>query len=112
LDPVIEYPHNAGLAAECKFPDHSPGISVTGGYVYRGKKRHSLRGVYVYADFATGTVWGLRSEKGQVTKHGELVKPNPLHAIASFAEDREGELYALIFDGKIYELTEAQPTAK
>jgi glucose/arabinose dehydrogenase len=112
LDPVIEYPHNAGLAAECKFPDHSPGLSVTGGYVYRGKKLPSLRGVYVYADFATGTVWGLRAEKGQVTKHGELVKPNPLHAIASFAEDREGELYVLIFDGKIYELTEVQPTAK
>jgi len=108
LDPVIEYPHNRGLSAECKFPDHTPGISVTGGYVYRGKKLPSLRGVYVYADFSMGTVWGLRYENGQVTTHGELVKPNPLHAIASFAEDRDGELYALFFDGKIYEFIMAK----
>ena len=108
LDPVIEYPHNTGLSAECKFPDHSPGISVTGGYVYRGKRIPTLRGVYVYADFGMGTVWGLRYENGQVTTHGQLVKPDPAHAIASFGEDGNGELYVLIFDGKIYELVESE----
>jgi glucose/arabinose dehydrogenase len=108
LDPVIEYPHTPELSNECKFPDHSPGISVTGGYVYRGKKLPSLRGVYIYADFGMGTVWGLRYENGVVISHGQLVKPNPLRAIASFAEDRAGEIYALIFDGKIYELVEPQ----
>jgi glucose/arabinose dehydrogenase len=107
IDPVIEYPHNAGLSAECKFPDHSPGVCITGGYVYRGKKIPALRGVYIYADFIMGTVWGLRYENGQVTTHGQLIKPNPLHAIASFAEDGEGELYAVVFDGKIYDLVEA-----
>ena len=65
-------------------------------------------GVYVYADFSMGTVWGLRYENNQVTTHGELVKPNPLHPIASFAEDRDGELYALFFDGKIYEFVMAK----
>jgi glucose/arabinose dehydrogenase len=107
IDPIIEYPHNASMSAECKFPDHSPGISITGGYVYRGKKLPALRGVYVYADFGMGTVWGLRYENGQMIAHGQLVKPNPLHAISSFAEDAEGELYAVIFDGKIYELVPA-----
>jgi len=102
VDPVIEYPHNAGLASECKFPDHSPGISITGGYVYGGKKLPSLSGEYLYADLGMGTGWGLRYENGQVTAHGQLVKPDPLHAISSFAEDRAGELYAVIFDGKIY----------
>ena len=106
IDPVIEYPHTATLAAECKFPDHSPGVSVTGGYVYRGKKLPSLRGVYVYADYQMGSIWGLRYENGQLTAHGTLVKGNPSRTIPSFAEDREGELYVLSFDGRIYEFTE------
>lgn len=106
LDPVIEYPHNPGLSAECKFPDHSPGVSIDGGYVYRGKKIPSLRGVYTYADYGMGTVWGLRYDKGQVTAHGTLVPGNPSRNPVSFAEDRDGELYLLCFDGNIYALTE------
>ena len=77
IDPIIEYPHNAGLSGDCKFPDHSPGLSVTGGYVYRGKKLPALRGVYVYADFNMGTVWGLRYKEGQLTAHGKLGKRKP-----------------------------------
>ncbi len=57
-----------------------------------------------------GTVWGLRYENEAVTVHGKLVKENPTRQIASFAEDKEGELYALAFDGKIYQL--AEPTQK
>jgi len=106
IDPVIEYPHKADLAAECKFPDHGIGISITGGYVYRGKQNSALRGVYVYADYQMGTIWGLRYEKDQITARGELSKPNPTRTIASFAEDRDGELYVLSFDGKIYGIVE------
>jgi glucose/arabinose dehydrogenase len=107
IDPVIEYPHNAGLSADCKFPDHSPGVSITGGYVYRGKKYPALGGVYIYADFTMGTVWGLRYENGQLTAHGTLSKENVKRQIASFGEDADGEVYALSFDGRIYEITAA-----
>jgi glucose/arabinose dehydrogenase len=107
IDPVIEYGHTPALAAESKFPNHSTGISITGGYVYRGKKIPSLRGVYVYGDFGAGTIWGLRYENGQVTADGELVKPNSGRPIASFGQDSEGELYVVVFDGKIYQLVEA-----
>ena len=102
IDPIIEYPHNRQLSPESKFPDHSPGISITGGYVYRGKKIPALRGVYIYGDFGAGTIWGLRYENGQVTASGELVKPNSLRPIASFAQDAEGELYVLALDGAIF----------
>ncbi len=105
IEPVIEYPHNAGLASECKFPDHTPGVSITGGYVYRGKKYPSLRGVYLYTDFVLGTVWGLRYENGKVVTHGVLLKENALRQISSFAEDRAGELYATSFDGSIYAIS-------
>ena len=93
--------------ADAKFPDHSPGISITGGYVYRGKKFPALRGVYVYADYQMGTVWGLRYENGKLTADDSLVPGNQRRNIPSFGEDSNGELYVLSFDGTIYEFTEA-----
>jgi hypothetical protein len=75
--------------------------------VYRGKKNPALHGVYIYADYQMGTIWGLRYEKGELTAHGQLAKANPTRPIASFAEDRDGEIYVLAFDGKIYAVAEA-----
>ncbi|HWD91007.1 MAG TPA: PQQ-dependent sugar dehydrogenase [Verrucomicrobiae bacterium] len=108
IDPIIEYGHNAELAQRSKFPDHSTGISITGGYVYRGKKIPALRGMYLYADFQMGTIWGLRYENGKLTANGELVKGNQSRNIPSFAEDGEGELYVISFDGKIYQIVGAE----
>ncbi|HEX4263258.1 MAG TPA: PQQ-dependent sugar dehydrogenase [Verrucomicrobiae bacterium] len=104
IDPVIEYGHNADLAQQSRFPNHSTGISITGGYVYRGKKIPALRGVYIYADFQMGTIWGLRYENGKLTADGTLVKEKPSRNISSFAEDSDGELYVVSFDGKIYQI--------
>ncbi|HNQ72371.1 MAG TPA: PQQ-dependent sugar dehydrogenase [Verrucomicrobiota bacterium] len=103
LDPVIEYPHNATLKSQARFPNHSPGLSVTGGYVYRGHKYPALRGVYVYADFNLGTIWGLRYAHGKVTEYGTLLD-QPKN-VASFAETADGEIYVLCFDDKIFHLT-------
>jgi glucose/arabinose dehydrogenase len=107
IDPVLEYAHKKELLAECKFPDHGLGISITGGYVYRGKKIPALQGAYVYADFQMGTIWGLRYADGKVTAQATLVKEDPSRLVASFAEDRDGELYMLSLGGKVYELTAA-----
>lgn len=106
IDPILEYPHKPEFAAESKFADHGVGLSITGGYVYRGQKFPALRGVYVYADFQYGTIFGLRYANGEVTTYGELSKPNPTRLVASFGEDRDGELYVLAFDGKIYAIVE------
>jgi glucose/arabinose dehydrogenase len=108
IDPIIEYAHNGGLARQSRFPNHSTGISITGGYVYRGTKIPSLRGAYVYADFQVGTIWGLRYANGQLTADDVLVPENPSRNISSFAEDRDGELYVIAFDGNIYEFVAAK----
>jgi glucose/arabinose dehydrogenase len=102
LEPVIEYAHTPDLAKESRFPKHSPGTSITGGYVYRGQKNPALRGVYVYADYTLGTIFGLSYADGQVTEYGTLLE-QPKN-IGSFGQDRAGELYVLAFDGKLFQI--------
>jgi uncharacterized repeat protein (TIGR03806 family) len=75
--------------------------SITGGYVYRGKKFASLYGSYVYGDYVTGKIWGLRYDGKAVTRQGLLV--DSFRKLVSFGEDKDGELYFVdIVQGRIY----------
>jgi hypothetical protein len=75
--PVAEYDHSVG---DC---------SVTGGYVYRGSTL-SLRGTYLYGDFCSGRIWGLR-HNGVAWENRLLLDSSLL--ISTFGEDENGELY-------------------
>ena len=81
---------------------HPLGESITGGYVYRGTKIPELQGVYVYADFTTGYIWGLVYMDNQEAKNFTLVKTGL--NISSFGLDKDQELYFTAFNGKIYNL--------
>jgi glucose/arabinose dehydrogenase len=90
IDPVAEY-------------SHSEGISITGGFVYRGTAIPQLVGHYVYGDFGSGTIWSI-SASGPFTpaiiSHGAN--------ISSFGEGADGELYvADIGSGQISKLVPA-----
>jgi glucose/arabinose dehydrogenase len=89
IDPVVEY-------------GRSEGISVTGGYVYRGKQFPGLVGAYLYADYVSGRVWALRHEGGRLAAHREVYH-NPRMYISSFGEDEAGELYVCCF-GRLFRI--------
>jgi glucose/arabinose dehydrogenase len=72
---------------------HSEARSLTGGRVYRGTRLPELDGVYVYGDWSTGRVWGIRHDGTKATWHRELVD-TPFN-ITGFGTDHAGELYVI-----------------
>ena len=74
--------------------------SVTGGYVYRGLSIPALYGTYVYGDFCTGEIFGLAGGQTTVLLDTDL-------NIASFGENRAGELYVVDLQGTIHAIVAA-----
>ncbi len=81
--PVVEYGHDAGC-------------SVTGGMVYRGTTLPPLDGTYLYGDYCSGRVWGIRGSGKQWTAK-ELLDSGL--SISTFGEDEAGELYVADYGG-------------
>ena len=97
IEPIIEYGHNNFLEAQSPFPDHGIGTCITGGWAFIAAAKYpSLNGVYMYADYTLGTIWGLRYADGKLQEHGTLLK-QPKN-ICSFAEGSDGEVYVLTFE--------------
>ena len=75
---------------------------MIGGYVYRGRAIHALRGAYVFGDLCLGELEAIRVRSGRVTGHRAL---GPVvQNLSSFGEDGRGELYALSLNGDVYRL--------
>jgi uncharacterized protein (TIGR03437 family) len=84
-------------------------VSVTGGFVYRGARYPTLAGTYIYGDYGSGRIWGLRPEGGQF-RNRLLLEGRP--GISTFGEDEAGEVYVADHGGgRVYriEATAAQP---
>ncbi|PRP96451.1 PQQ-dependent sugar dehydrogenase [Enhygromyxa salina] len=118
IDPILEYRHAN--------QDEGLGISVIGGYVYRGAALDQLRGRYVFGDFSkgwgagdgtlllgsppTGTdgAWTLKEVAVRDRSNGRIGE-----FVRAFGRDQAGELYVLTADnlgpsgdsGKVYRLT-------
>jgi glucose/arabinose dehydrogenase len=74
--------------------------SITGGYVYRGHRIEALRGIYLYSDYCSGEIWGLRGRESRVLLDSKL-------AVSSFGEDEAGEVYVVDHKGGVYRITAA-----
>ena len=75
---------------------HTIAASVTGGYVYRGKKFPELIGAYIFGDWETRRIWAARFEDGRVKEMPEIVKPTVRPS--AFGEDKDGEIYYCDYD--------------
>ena len=96
---------------------HDIGASITGGYVYRGTKIAELCGTYIYGDFVSQAIWGLRHENGKLINHKTLFSPKSIFRLAidyfdddgllisTFGEDETGEIYVAAYQsGRIYRI--------
>lgn len=87
LDPVVEHEH---------LPTNTR--SITGGVVYRGKAIPEVVGTYFYGDYkqSGGELWSLAYDATTgVAKTTKLNDPDPVANWVHFAEDVDGEVYAV-----------------
>jgi glucose/arabinose dehydrogenase len=78
--------------------------SVTGGFRYRGTREPQLFGVYLFADFCSGTIWGTLPNCTGAWEMRVLAEPGL--RITTFGEDEAGEVYVAEFsDDKLHRLT-------
>jgi len=84
INPIADYGRNEG-------------ISVTGGFLYRGKQLPELFGKYIFGDLM-GTIWTLTDINKELWKMEKLsISREPGNwQIYSFGEDRNGEIYLLV----------------
>jgi len=82
---------------------HELGCSVTGGMVYRGSLP-AWQGVYFYADYCKGTIWGLLRDRDGVWENQVLVQSGA--TVTCFGEDEAGELYLVDRGGAVFRMVE------
>jgi putative heme-binding domain-containing protein len=92
------------------FP-HTEAASITGGFVYRGKKFPELEGAYICGDWVTRKIWATKFDGDRIVWHKEIAQANT--RIVAFGEDTDGELYIVDHNnpGGIYTLV-PNPAAK
>jgi glucose/arabinose dehydrogenase len=116
IGPIVEYPHSGSGPR---------GISVIGGYIYRGSDLPDLAGRYVFGDFSRGfgpdgSLLVATNTGGPSWSLEELVIANGANGrigryVLGFGEDDHGELYVLTQDvlgptgtsGKVFKIAPA-----
>jgi glucose/arabinose dehydrogenase len=107
VDPLYDYAHGFG---------QFQGLSVTGGYVYRGPVTE-LQGKYFFADYITQKVWSLTKSGNSfvdLTDWSSQFRPDQgaINGISSFGEDNLGNLYIVDLDGEIFKVVSMSPFGK
>jgi glucose/arabinose dehydrogenase len=85
--PVFDYSHGVRLSA------------VTGGFVYYGQELESLRGKYIYGDYASGEIMCFKKSNRVNT-----ILVDTTLQISSLGIDGQGELLVCAYQGEIYRI--------
>ena len=88
--------------------DRPQGCAIVGGVVYRNSGSRKLQGQFLFADFCSGRIWGLRKPQPLFDKmwQPQLVAKADV-PISSVGEDEEGKVYVTGYqDGVLYLLAE------
>ena len=78
------------------------GSALMGGQVYRGDKRSSFYGVYVFGDHQSKRIWGLTQDHGSLQTIRHLATAP--QAITAFTTDAQGNIYVVGYGGMICQL--------
>jgi hypothetical protein len=102
LPPVHSYSHDVGL-------------SLTGGFVYRGSRAKELQGRYLFADWSSRKLWALSydGENPYESDEEPIVEliTDAQRFISSFGVDENNEVYMLFtFEGRVMRFAET-PTS-
>lgn len=93
VNPVLEYDHTHG------------DLSITGGFVYRGKVFPRMRGIYLFGDFVSGRIAGLRRPSAEPNaSFDSALLADTDFLISSFGEDESGEMYVADISGTVFRI--------
>lgn len=88
-DPLLAYPRSLG-------------VSVTGGYVYRGNQASPYYGAYIFGDYESRRIWALWQVDKKVTQVKEIAVAK--EHIASFGTNLSGDILMVGYEGTIFKL--------
>lgn len=85
---------------------HKEGLSITGGFIYRGEEMKQFKGNYFFADFVSGRIWTLDLK----TKKAQLLGQFPIQ-ISTFGMNDKNELFVTDFyKGDLFQLKLKDPS--
>jgi len=103
IDPCTPNDYDPPIIAHAY--DSNSWKSITGGVVYRGSSANDLCGVYLYGDYVSGIVRGIRYDGSNVTAQKELLSPYTANInISSFGYNENYEVYMLDYGGVLYRI--------
>jgi len=83
---------------------HPAAEAIIGGFVYRSTVIPALSGYYVFGDFITGTIWGLKQVSGTWQRTTLL---STGRGISAFGRDASGALYVIDYlNGAIFKIVQ------